>query len=141
MESKIVKVRENIKASYTSKYGTLFVHGITLEINPTEYEYHSKENSCKKKVGEVVHYSLAADKQGNQKIKFEKAPEGGTVSTGVVVNPEMYRSREGGEAKSNTTIWLSVFNSLAIFTANKGTVNSKLLIEMTDSIVKTNVPR
>ena len=49
MKTAIVKqVRENAKKSYVGRNGNVFVHGITIEGDPQEYEYHSLQETCTK---------------------------------------------------------------------------------------------
>jgi hypothetical protein len=50
---KVVKVRENIRSypnkqpASSAKNPTVFIHGITLEGDPQEFEYHSFSQECK----------------------------------------------------------------------------------------------
>lgn len=82
MQSGIIeKVRENTKVGYKSTYGQLSIH--TFTIGGVDYEYHSKSNSVKQKPGELMWFTVTTDKQGNLKLKPEKAPETGNTNTPI----------------------------------------------------------
>lgn len=136
--SKIAFIKQNFKSSYKSTYGTFFVHQVELEDGGT-FEWHSKSENLTKKVGDEVAYSVTQDKQGNNKIKFEKMPERSETSQPPKVGEPPYQPQKPtiDLTKMNQThIWLSVFNSLAVFKAGDPKTDSKALIEATNSIVK-----
>lgn len=75
-KSKIFKVRENVKSYNSPKAGgNLYVHAVTFEGDPVEYEHHSKTQQPKYKPGEELWYEVTTDNYGNKKIKPCKAPE------------------------------------------------------------------
>lgn len=81
----IDKTRENSKQGYTSAFGPLSVH--TLTVGGVDYEYHSKSNILKQKPGDSVWCTFTTDKQGNNKIKIEKAPNNAPIQAQQQVMP------------------------------------------------------
>lgn len=127
MTSQIVKVRENIKPAYTSQFGTLAIHGISFADDPAEFEYHSKSDKCKLKVGETISYIVTTDKKGNAKIKLEQAPPSTSAAspapqhrpTSVPQNIAPGAHPEQIVAVGRSATWLAVFS--AICTLKSGT--------------------
>lgn len=125
------KTRENIKKSYKSSFGELFIHGLT--INGVEYEYHAKSNTLAMRPGQTIWYEgLETDKQGNPKIKkpTTKQPEGWTAPP--VPSPSTpTQDRQVVSADNGKGDWLRVFSALC--TLKSGTQAS--LDESVDKIV------
>lgn len=134
MTGKISKIRENIKKSYTSKGGELFVHGVSLENDTTEYESHQKGSTSRLKVGDNINYEIATDKYGNQKIKIIQDR---LVAGSDPMPPQRMLPRETlpVSISPSNLLWLNVFGSIC---ALKSGTATKLedVIAGTDVIVK-----
>lgn len=111
---KIERVRENIK-NYVGKNGQIYVHGVTVEGDPQEWEYDSQQDKCTKFTpGIEATFTTEVKVNGNYtnyKIKpvFTNKPAfGGAVGGGGF--------KGGGfkaEPKDQKQItWLSCFSSV-----------------------------
>lgn len=70
---RVVKVREAIK-TYSGKNGQITVHGITVEDDPQEWEYHSLQPTCSKfKPNEEVTFTTEV-KQNNNYTNYKISP-------------------------------------------------------------------
>ena len=105
--AKIAKVRENIK-SYANKRSVggkdpmVFVHGVTLEGDPQEWEYHSLKQTCEVFVPtQEATFTTEVKVNGNftnykiSPVRVEKkAFGGGGFSGGFKSNPEADERRQ-----------------------------------------------
>ena len=104
--AKIEKVRENIKSypnkmDKTGKNPTVYVHGITVQGDATEWEYHSFKQQCEVFIAGQEATFTTEKKQNGQYTNFkivpvrvEKKSFGGGFNGASKFNPEFEEKRQ-----------------------------------------------
>jgi hypothetical protein len=115
---KVTKVRENIK-NYQGKNGPVYVHGITLEGDPQEWEYHSLTDKCTKFVPTQEATFTTDVKQNGNYTNYKISP--------VQAAKPAFNKGSGfkQEPKDQGLIsWLSCFSSVCNLYAQSSEINN-----------------
>lgn len=129
-KSRISKIRENVKSYNSPKAGgNLYVHAVTFEGDPIEYEHHSKTQQPKYKPGEELWYEVTTDNYGNKKIKPGKAPD----SQNNLIPPSLSPNTVISDVSYNDA-WLRIFQAICSLKAGQATLVD--VIKHTDELAE-----
>lgn len=114
---KVTKVRECIK-QYTGRDSQpVYVHGITLDGDPQEWEYHSKTNTCVKFKPQEEATFVTEVKQNGNYTNYKISPV-------QAAKPSFNKGFKKDDRDQGAITWLSCFSSVCTLYAQSSEINN-----------------